>query len=149
MRARRRPRVPVRPLARESRDDRGYASIEVLGMLPFFFLAAAFVLQLAFIGYGAMKAESSARYAAREVSRGEDPTTVRQQVQARARGLEDVTVAFDGGGTASADGEEPGISAVADGDAVSAVVSVTIPSFFHVDLLDVRITRHAVMPRTG
>lgn len=52
--------------------ERGQASVELIGMLPFLVLAALLVWQLLLVGYAATSAESAARAASRVEARGGD-----------------------------------------------------------------------------
>lgn len=51
---------------RQSRDERGVATIEMIGIIPVAVLIAGSILQLFLVGYAALSAESAARLAARE-----------------------------------------------------------------------------------
>jgi hypothetical protein len=73
--------VPVRPsrsarattrLTTLSRDDRGQASVETLGVLPFVFVLGAVVWQFALAGHTAWECAQAARAAARAEVVGED-----------------------------------------------------------------------------
>ena len=54
------------------RGERGQASVELIGMLPFLVLAALLVWQLLLVGYASTSAENAARAASRVVARGGD-----------------------------------------------------------------------------
>ena len=140
--------MPSTTIRQRRRDDSGQALVEVVGTLPLAILAGGVVLQLFLVGYGAMRAESSARLAAREYSRGASESAVTTLVQQRASTFSpEVTLAL---GDLSAAGEEPGTGATGDPDAVSATVTLTVPFLgFGIDALDIKLTRHAVMPATG
>lgn len=60
-----------RPAARR-RGERGQASVELIGMLPFLVLAALLVWQLLLVGYAVTSAENAARAASRVEARGGD-----------------------------------------------------------------------------
>jgi len=52
------------------RGERGQASVELIGMLPFLVLAALLVWQLLLVGYAVTSAENAARAASRVEARG-------------------------------------------------------------------------------
>lgn len=60
----------MRRLRAAARDERGQASIELIGMLPFLVLAGLLVWQLLLFGYAATSAENAARAASRVEARG-------------------------------------------------------------------------------
>lgn len=55
-----------------ARGERGQASVELIGMLPFLVLAALLVWQLLLVGYAVTSAENAARAASRVEARGGD-----------------------------------------------------------------------------
>lgn len=57
-------------LRARARDERGQASVELVGMLPFLVLAAMLVWQLLLVGYAVTSAENAARAASRVEARG-------------------------------------------------------------------------------
>ena len=54
------------------RDERGQASVELIGMLPFLLLGALLVWQLLLVGYAVTSTENAARAASRVEARGGD-----------------------------------------------------------------------------
>lgn len=72
------------------RDERGQASVELVGVLPLCLLACAVVWQLALAGHAAWAAGSAARAAARAAAVGGDPRTAARGAlpESLERGLE-------------------------------------------------------------
>jgi hypothetical protein len=62
------------------RSDRGQASVELLGMLPFLLLAAMCAWQLLLVGYAVTSAENAARAASRVEARGGDGAKAAKRV---------------------------------------------------------------------
>ncbi len=62
------------------RGERGQASVELIGMLPFLVLAALLVWQLLLVGYAATSAENAARAASRVEARGGDGKKAAERV---------------------------------------------------------------------
>lgn len=65
---------------RRLRDERGQASVELVGMLPFLILAAMLVWQLLLVGYAVTSAENAARAASRVEARGGDGVKAAKRV---------------------------------------------------------------------
>lgn len=65
-------------------SERGQASVELIGMLPFLVLAALLVWQLLLVGYASTSAENAARAASRVVARGGDGERAASRVIASA-----------------------------------------------------------------
>lgn len=68
------------PRPARARGERGQASVELIGMLPFLVLAALLVWQLLLVGYAATSAENAARAASRVQARGGDPAKTARRV---------------------------------------------------------------------
>lgn len=64
----------------DRRGERGQASVELLGMLPFLLLAAVLVWQLLLVGYAVTSAENAARAASRVEARGGDGAKAAKRV---------------------------------------------------------------------
>lgn len=64
----------------DRRGERGQASVELIGMLPFLVLAALLVWQLLLVGYAATSAENAARAASRVDVRGGDGRKAAERV---------------------------------------------------------------------
>jgi pilus assembly protein CpaE len=62
----------MRDVRAGARDERGQATVELIGMLPFLVLAALVVWQLLLVGYSITSAENAARAASRVAARGGD-----------------------------------------------------------------------------
>lgn len=62
------------------RGERGQASVELIGMLPFLVLAALLVWQLLLVGYAVTSAENAARAASRVDARGGDGRKAAERV---------------------------------------------------------------------
>lgn len=87
--------APVRWRAR-ARDERGQASAELIGMMPWLVLAALGVWQLLLVGFAVVSAENAARAAGRVEGRGGDgPQAARLAVQPALR--EGLEASFDAG----------------------------------------------------
>ncbi|WP_405586837.1 TadE/TadG family type IV pilus assembly protein [Streptomyces sp. NBC_01190] len=113
------------------RRERGVASLEYLGMVPFLLLIALAGIQLGIVAYCAEQAGTAARTAARTAAQAHpelDPATAGQDA---VSGWVNPAISFSGGG--------------ADSVTVSARVRVpsVLPGFSLVD----PITRSATMPR--
>ncbi len=138
--------------AQHSRNDSGSALIEFLGVIPFAVLVAGFILQMFLIGYGAISAESSARFAARQQALGTSNATIVAMVHDRAAYWNPQVTLRDGdfltADTPGApDALEPQVTSTGDSQASSAKVTVTVRFLgFGVAPLDIAITRFAVMP---
>lgn len=78
------------------RGERGQASVELIGMLPFLVLAALLVWQLLLVGYAATSAENAARAASRVEVRGGDGRKAAERVVA-APLREGIRTELDGG----------------------------------------------------
>jgi len=125
-------------------DESGVATIEFLGVLPLVILIAGAIFQLFLMGYAAVEAESSARLAARELSKGTDESAAEARGESQASSFFDVAVNA-GSGSGSGDGE-PAAGGSAE-SSVNAEATVTVPFLgFGVEMFDIEITRHAVMP---
>ena len=138
----------MRHTIRRSRGERGQATIEMLGILPLALLIAGAILQLFLIGYAAVSAESAARLAAREVSKGTNSSTAERMGERSVPGIFEPTVRA-GSGDRSRSGEEPAVHGGTGSGAVSAEARVTVPFMgFGVKGLNVTVTRYSVMPKT-
>lgn len=62
------------------RGERGQASVELIGMLPFLVLGALLVWQLLLVGYAVTSAENAARAASRVEARGGDGAKAAERV---------------------------------------------------------------------
>jgi hypothetical protein len=69
-------------IGRRSRGhgERGQASVELIGMLPFLVLAGLLVWQLLLVGYAMTSAENAARAASRADARGGDAARAAKRV---------------------------------------------------------------------
>ncbi len=135
-------------LLRRRRTEEGQATIEMLGILPMALLVAGAILQLFLLGYAAVSAESAARLAAREVSKGTSANSAERMAERSVPGIFDPDVDA-GSGDRSRAGEEPEVRGGAGFGAVSAEAKVKIPFMgFGVKGLDITVTRYSVMPDT-
>lgn len=130
------------------RDDRGQATIEIIGIIPLAAMIAGAIIQLYLVGYAAVAAESASRLAAREASKG------MSSAEAAQVGRDDVVSIFEPDvevrdGNLSAAGDEPSVTSTGVGESVSARATLTVPFLgIGVKGLDYEITRYTVMPRT-
>jgi hypothetical protein len=131
------------------REERGQATIEMIGVIPLAALIAGAIIQLYLVGYAAVSAESASRLAAREASKGDLSFG-----EAAAAGEGDVNGIFDPvvevrSGNLSDGVEEPAVSYRGVRDPVSARATLTVP-FLGIGVagLDYHVTRFTVMPRT-
>lgn len=135
------------PTTRGRRDERGQATIEMIGIIPIAVMIAGAIIQLFMIGYAAVAAESSARLAAREVSSGTDPASAEQAAQRDAPKIFDARVDVQDGNQ-STNGNEPSVTADTVPDAVSAKAVYTVPFLgIGVSGLDMHLTRYVVLPK--
>ena len=74
------------------RDDRGQATIEMIGIIPIAAMIAGAIIQLYLVGYAAVAAESASRLAAREASKGMSSAEA-EQVGAQSLGVDDRIIA--------------------------------------------------------
>lgn len=80
MRAPARHDRPGRSRSGALRSERGQASVELIGMLPYLILAALLVWQLLLVGYAVTSAENAARAASRVEARGGDGVKAARRV---------------------------------------------------------------------
>ncbi|GAA1780677.1 hypothetical protein GCM10009795_028690 [Nocardioides hankookensis] len=124
------------------RDERGsITAIETLGMIPIIAIVVGVMFQLYLLAQAGVEAESAARLATREMSKGTPASLAESQGRAQANPRFQVQVRADDD---SAD--EPGTSGA--GDSVSATAEATVPFLgIGVPGLDLTIERSAVMPQ--
>lgn len=130
-------------------DERGQATIEILGIIPIAALILGGIIQLFLVGYAAVSAESASRLAAREYSKGADAGAAESAARQAVGSLFDPIVEV-GPGNLSEGSDEPSV-AYQGGleEPVSAKVSAKVPFLgIGVEALDIRVTRYTVMPRT-
>ena len=128
------------------RNDKGSATIEMLGILPIAILVAGAIIQVFLIGYAAVSAESTARSAARQASRGGSFVAPASGSFGGSDGIFNPQVSVSSGDS-SRGGEEPSVPGGGGRDAVTATATMTVPFLgFGVDGLDLEITRFAVFP---
>lgn len=137
------------PNSRRRRDERGQATIEMIGVIPIAVLIAGAIIQLFMIGYAAVAAESSARLAAREFSQGTDPSSAEAHARQDSPGIFDAQVNVQDGNQSRA-GSEPAVGDSPVPDAVSAKAVYTVPFIgIGVKGLNLHVTRYVVVPRTN
>jgi hypothetical protein len=127
---------------RPQRDERGsITAIETLGMIPIVAIVVGAIFQLYLLAQAGVEAESAARLATREMSKGTPAMIAERKGRAQANPRFEVKVRADD----SAD--EPGTSSGATG-AVSATAEATVP-FLGIGIpgLDLTIERSATMPQ--
>lgn len=130
------------------RDERGQATIEMIGILPLAALIAGAIIQLYLVGYAAVAAESASRLAAREASKGMSSTEAEQVGRGDVMSIFEPQVEVSDGNISEA-GEEPSVTSTGVGQAVSARATLTVPFLgIGVSGLDIDVTRYTVMPRT-
>ncbi len=78
--------MPARPFSNRAQPERGQASVEMLGVLPFVLVVGAVVWQLALAGHTAWQCANAARVAARAEVVGQDAEAAARS--ALADGLE-------------------------------------------------------------
>lgn len=132
------------------REQRGQATIEMIGIIPLAVLILGGIIQLYMVGYAAVSAESAARLAAREASKGMGAA------QAEQAGARQVNQRFEPqvqvrDGNLSASGQEPSVGPSGGlDDPVSAKATLTVPFLgIGVANLDIHVTRYSVVPRTS
>lgn len=131
------------------RDQRGQATLEMIGIIPFFILIVGAILQIYMIGYAAVSAESAARMAAREYSQGADAASAEQAASNAAPDRFSPQVRVDNGNVSSS-AEEPDVNTYSDADTVSAKATLTVPFLgIGVSNLNMHITRYVVLPKTN
>jgi Flp pilus assembly protein TadG len=134
---------------RGRRDQRGQATLEMIGILPLFMIVLGAIIQLFMIGYAAVSAEGSARLAARELSKGTDASTAQRLAERDAPRYFDARV-VPSQGNLSRSGDEPAVGAGGEAGSVSAKATLTVPFLgIGVSGLDIHVTRYAVFPRTS
>ncbi|SEN55771.1 TadE-like protein [Actinacidiphila rubida] len=126
----RRPRTR-RPRAR-TRGDRGVASLEYLGMLPFLLLVALAGIQLGLAAYCAEQAGTAARTAARTASEPSPHGDPAQAGRNAVSGWVDPRISFPG---------------AADANAVTATATVDVPSVIPGLSIFGPVHRSATMPK--
>jgi hypothetical protein len=122
-------RRPARP--RPRRDDRGVASLELLGMIPLVFVIAAIGLQVGVFLWAVTNTNEAVRQGARAQSLGQDGCAAARATLARSLRSE----CSGSGGT--------GMGSPAE---VSLVVEVPVLALVDEYLPDVVITRDAYLP---
>ena len=127
---------------RALRDERGsITAIETLGMIPIIVIIVGAMFQLYLLAQAGVEAESAARLATREMSKGTPASTAESHGRSQANARFQVEVQAHGH-TA----DEPGTSGASD--AVSATAKATVPFLgIGVPGLDLTIERSAVMPQ--
>jgi hypothetical protein len=130
-------------------DERGQATIEILGIIPIAALVLGGIIQLFLVGYAAVAAESASRLAAREYSKGASAQAAEASARADVGSLFEPTAQV-GPGNLSESADEPSVSYQGGlEEPVSAKVTVKVPFLgIGVEALDIRVTRYTVMPRT-
>jgi len=130
-------------------DERGQATIEMIGIIPIVTLIAGAIIQLYLVGYAAVSAESASRVAARAYSEGAGAGEAEALGRRDAGGLFDPDVAV-GPGNVSKSGKEPAVGYASLDEPVSAQATLTVPFLgIGVKGLDYELTRFTVMPRTS
>ncbi len=130
---------------RQSRDERGVATIEMIGIIPVAVLIAGSILQLFLVGYAALSAESAARLAAREAAGGASPHQAAAEAEASVNSIFEPQV--DVGGNLSASGDEPAVGSRSVDAGAGAEARLTVPFLgIGVDSLNITVTRYAVLP---
>jgi hypothetical protein len=127
---------------RAGRDERGsITAIETLGMIPIIAIVVGVMFQLYLLAQAGVEAESAARLATREMSKGTSASAAESDGQAQANPRFQVEVRAD-----DASAAEPGTSSASD--SVSATAEATVP-FLGIGIpgLDLTIERSAVMPQ--
>ena len=111
-----------------SGDQRGSASLEIIGMLPYLLMAALFAWQVLVAGYVAVNTQNAARNGSRVEGRGGD---------GRAAALEGLAPFLRANASARVDGEE-------------TIVTVKIPIVLpQITSENFTITRSAILPATN
>lgn len=132
MRMRTRTRTRTRDTRARVRRDRGSASLELLGIIPFLMLVAMAGIQLGIVAYTGSQAGSAARSAARTAAQGD-----RAETSPGDAGLRSMSGWLR-------DGSD--ISTSDTGDGVQATATVDVPSIFPGFDFDA-VSRHAEMPK--
>ena len=114
------------------RDDRGQATIELVGIVPAMLFAALLVLQVGVVGTVLVTTESAARAGAR--AQGQTCNGVQVAEQAPPGWLQDESAAQLVGGP---------------DDTVTVEVRTQVPVLFSGLTLPAPVTRRATFPRTG
>ncbi len=131
---------------RRRRDENGMASIELVGIIPVAFLICGAIIQLFLIGYAAVSAESAARLAARECSKGLSDGYVRDEAARNVPKFFEPNVST-GCRVPTGNGEPGVVAAGIRPDEVSVRVRVKVPFLgIGVPDLDMTVERYAVMP---
>lgn len=127
---------------RARRDERGsITAIETLGMIPIIAIVVGVMFQLYLLAQAGVEAESAARLAAREMSKGTPASTAENDGRSQANPRFQVEVRADDDSAA-----EPGTSGASD--AVSATAEATVPFLgIGVPGLDLTIERSATLPQ--
>ena len=127
---------------RARRDERGsITAIETLGMIPIIVIVVGAMFQLYLLAQAGVEAESAARLATREMSKGTSASAAESHGRSQANPRFQVEVSADDDSAG-----EPGTSGASD--AVSATASATVPFLgIGVPGLDLTIERSAVMPQ--
>ncbi|WP_345521219.1 hypothetical protein [Nocardioides conyzicola] len=127
---------------RAQRDERGsITAIETLGMIPIIVIVVGAMFQLYLLAQAGVEAESAARLATREMSKGTPASAAENHGRSQANPRFRVDVrAHD------ASAREPGTSGAAG--SVSATAEATVPFLgIGVPGLDLTIERSAIMPQ--
>lgn len=124
-------------------DQRGsIAAIEILGVIPLAAAIAGSMFQLYLMGQAGVEAESAARLAARELSKGADPSDARDAGTAQANPRFEVIVYTDFG---LGEADEPNTGRLPG--TATAVATATVPFLgIGIPWLDIKLERSAVMP---
>jgi hypothetical protein len=127
---------------RARHDERGsITAIETLGMIPIIAIVVGVMFQLYLLAQAGVEAESAARLATREMSKGTSASTAERDGRSQANPRFEVEVQADDDSA-----HEPGTSGASD--AVSATAKATVPFLgIGVPGLDLTIERSAVMPQ--
>lgn len=108
-------------------NQRGSASLEIIGMLPYLFMAALFAWQVLVAGYIAVNTENAARNGSRVEGRGGDGT---------AAAIDSLAPFVRDNATASVDGERA---------TVTVEIPIVLPQITNENFA---ITRTATLPST-
>lgn len=117
---------------RARRDDRGQATIELVGVVPAMLFAALLVVQVGVVGAVLVTTESAARAGAR--AQGQSCNGLQVAEQAPPGWLQDESTAQLAGGS---------------DDTVTVEVRTEVPVLFTGLALPAPVTRSATFPRTG
>jgi Flp pilus assembly protein TadG len=115
---------------RDSRRDRGSASLEYLGVLPLLLLLALAGIQLGLVAYTASQAGTAARAAARMEARYDHPVS-----------------GETAGNNAVSDWLDPQIGIGTTGDSVTATATIDVPSVIPGVNIFGPVRRSATMPK--